>query len=41
MMYAIAYPLQATDAIGLPQPLAPLEHTFQNFPKRKIEKIIK
>lgn len=40
-MYAIAYPLRATDAIGLPQPIAPLEHAFQIFPKRKIEKIIK
>ena len=40
-MYAFAYPFQSTDAIGLPQPIAPLEHVFQIFPKRKIEKIIK
>lgn len=40
-MYAFAYPFQSTDAIGLPQPIALLEHAFLNFPKRKIEKIIK
>lgn len=40
-MYAFAYPFQSTDAIGLPQPIAPLERAFQNFSKRKIEKRIK